>query len=76
MSSPAAATALFCKDIQHINMTDLDQALRKDKPTTEGRPIKPIHMLVCYNGNPVAVSPNVNELVKNLKRDDLLRCRL
>ena len=59
------------KDIQHINMTDLDQALRKDKPTTEGRPIKPIHMLVCYNGNPVAVSPNVNELVKNLKRDDL-----
>lgn len=56
---------------QHVNMTDLDHALRAKDPTTEGRPIKPIHMLVCYNGNPVAVSPNVNKVIDNLKRDDL-----
>ena len=56
---------------QHVNMTDLDHALLAKNPTTEGRPIKPIHMLVFYNGNPVAVSPNVNKVIENLKRDDL-----
>lgn len=56
---------------QHVNMTDLDTALRAENPTTENRPIKPIHMLVIYNGNPVAVSPNVNAVIENLKRKDL-----
>lgn len=56
---------------QHVNMTDLDTALRAENPTTENRPIKPIHMLVIYNGNPVAVSPNVNAVNENLKRKDL-----
>ena len=56
---------------QHVNMTDLDHALLAKNPTTEGRPLKPIHMLVFYNGNPVAVSPNVNKVIENLKRDDL-----
>ncbi len=56
---------------QHVNMTDLDHALLAKNPTTEGRPIKPIHMLVFYNGNPIAVSPNVNQVIENLKRDDL-----
>lgn len=56
---------------QHVNMTDLDTALLGEKPTTEGRKIKPIHELVIYNGNPVAVSPNVNQVIRNLKRDDL-----
>lgn len=56
---------------QHVNMTDLDMALKGENPTTEGRPIKPIHLLCIYNGNPVAVSPNVNAVINNLKRDDL-----
>ncbi len=56
---------------QHVNMTDLDKALLGQNPTTEGKPIKPIHMLVMYNGNPIAVSPNVNQVIKNFKRDDL-----
>ena len=55
---------------QHVNMTDLDMALKAENPTTENRPIKPIH-LVIYNGNPVAVSPNVNAVIENLKRKDL-----
>ena len=56
---------------QHVNMTDLDMALKAENPTTENRPIKPIHLLVIYNGNPVAVSPNVNAVIENLKRKDL-----
>lgn len=58
-------------DPQHVNMTDLDTALLAENPTTEGRPIKPIHMLIMYNGNPMAVAPNVNQVIKNFKRDDL-----
>ena len=46
-------------------------ALKAENPTTENRPIKPIHLLVIYNGNPVAVSPNVNAVIENLKRKDL-----
>ncbi len=65
---------------QHVNMTDLDQALKAKNPTSQNltannttppQPIKPIHMLVIYNGNPLAVSPNVNQVIENLKRDDL-----
>lgn len=65
---------------QHVNMTDLDQALKAKNPTSQNlidnhttppQPIKPIHLFFFYNGNPVAVSPNVNQLIKNLKRDDL-----
>ena len=56
---------------QHINMTDLDQALKGVDPTSEGRPVKPIHMLMIYNGNPVAVSPAVNQVIENLKREDM-----
>lgn len=64
---------------QHVNMTDLDQALKAKNPTSQNlidnhttppQPIKPIH-LFFYNGNPVAVSPNVNQVIENLKRDDL-----
>lgn len=59
--------------VQHVNMTSLDTALLPDKPWTDldKKPIKPIHMLVIYNGNPMSVSPNTNLLEKNLKRDDL-----
>lgn len=65
---------------QHVNMTDLDQALKAKNPTSQNlidnhttppQPIKPIHLFFFYNGNPVAVSPNVNEVIENLKRDDL-----
>ena len=65
---------------QHVNMTDLDQALRAKNPTSQNlidnhttppQPIKPIHLFFFYNGNPVAVSPNVNQVIENLKRDDL-----
>ncbi len=65
---------------QHVNMTDLDQALKAKNPTSQNlidnhttppQPIKPIHLLFFYNGNPVAVSPNVNQVIENLKRDDL-----
>ena len=65
---------------QHVNMTDLDQALKAKNPTsqnlidnhtTPSQPIKPIHLFFFYNGNPVAVSPNVNQVIENLKRDDL-----
>ncbi len=56
---------------QHVNMTDLSYALRAENPTTEGRPIKPIHMLVIYNGNPVAVSPEAQAVIEHLKRDDM-----
>ena len=65
---------------QHVNMTDLDQALKAKNPTSQNlidnhttppQPIKPIHLFFFYNGNPVAVSPNVNQVIENLKRDDL-----
>ena len=65
---------------QHVNMTDLDQALKETNQTrqnlidnhkTQPQPIKPIHLFFFYNGNPVAVSPNVNQVIENLKRDDL-----
>ena len=65
---------------QHVNMTDLDQALKAQNPTSQNlidnhttppQPIKPIHLFFFYNGNPVAVSPNVNQVIENLKRDDL-----
>lgn len=65
---------------QHVNMTDLDQALKAENPTSQNllengttppQPLKPIHMFFFYNGNPVAVAPNVNQLVENLKREDL-----
>lgn len=65
---------------QHVNMTDLDQALKVKNPTSQNlidnhttppQPIKPIHLFFFYNGNPVAVSPNVNQVIENLKRDDL-----
>lgn len=65
---------------QHVNMTDLDQALKAKNPTSQNLidnhttpplPIKPIHLFFFYNGNPVAVSPNVNQVIENLKRDDL-----
>lgn len=65
---------------QHVNMTDLDQALKAKNPTSQNlidnhttppQPIKPIHLFFFYNGNPVAVSPNVNQVIDNLKRDDL-----
>lgn len=65
---------------QHVNMTDLDQALKAKNPTSQNlidnhttppQPIKPIHLFFFYNGNPVAVSPNVNQIIENLKRDDL-----
>ena len=65
---------------QYVNMTDLDQALKAKNPTSQNlidnhttppQPIKPIHLFFFYNGNPVAVSPNVNQVIENLKRDDL-----
>lgn len=65
---------------QHVNMTDLDQALKAKNPTSQNlidnhttppQPIKTIHLFFFYNGNPVAVSPNVNQVIENLKRDDL-----
>lgn len=65
---------------QHVNMTDLDQTLKAKNPTSQNlidnhttppQPIKPIHLFFFYNGNPVAVSPNVNQVIENLKRDDL-----
>lgn len=65
---------------QHVNMTDLDQALKAKNPTSQNlidnhttppQPIKPIYLFFFYNGNPVAVSPNVNQVIENLKRDDL-----
>lgn len=65
---------------QHVNMTDLDQALKAKNPTSQNlidnhttppQPIKPIHLFFFYNGNPVAVSPNVNQVIENLKRNDL-----
>ena len=65
---------------QHVNMTDLDQALKAKNPTSQNlidnhttppQPIKPIHLFFFYNGNPVAVSRNVNQVIENLKRDDL-----
>lgn len=65
---------------QHVNMTDLDQALKAKNPTSQNlidnhttppQPIKPIHLFFFYNGNPVAVSPNVNQVIENLKRDNL-----
>lgn len=65
---------------QHVNMTDLDQALKAKNPTSQNlidnhttppQPIKPIQLFFFYNGNPVAVSPNVNQVIENLKRDDL-----
>lgn len=56
---------------QHVNMTSLDTALLAKNPTSEGKPIKPIHMVFFYNGNPVAVAPNSNQIIEDFKRDDL-----
>jgi anaerobic selenocysteine-containing dehydrogenase len=47
-----------------INMVELGKALA----TVEDPPIK---ALFVYNSNPAAVAPNHNEVVKQLRRDDL-----
>ena len=59
---------------QHVNMTDLDQALKAKNPTSQNlidNHTTPPQPIFFYNGNPVAVSPNVNQVIENLKRDDL-----
>lgn len=58
-------------NVQHVNMNSLDTALQAENPTSEGKPIKPIHMLVFFNGNPLAVAGNVQKLIKDFQREDL-----
>lgn len=58
-------------EAQHVNMTELASALRAENPMSSGKKIKPIKCVICYNGNPLAVAPNINEVQKNFMRDDL-----
>ena len=58
-------------DAGHVNMTELAKALDAENPTAYGKPCKPVKALVIYNGNPAAVAPNADAIVRNLKREDL-----
>ena len=70
---PLSEDALKRKDLMHtalgrparvINMNELGKVLA----TLDDPPIK---ALLVYNSNPAAVAPNHNEVVRQLRRDDL-----
>lgn len=56
---------------QHINMTEIAKAIHPTNPTAYGKPSKPIHALINYNGNFVAVAPDSNACRRGAMRDDL-----
>ncbi len=57
--------------VQHVNMTEIAKAIHPTNPTAYGKPIKPIHALINYNGNFVAVAPDSNACRLGAMRDDL-----
>ncbi|GIU20087.1 dehydrogenase [Shewanella sp. c952] len=57
--------------VGHVNITEFAKALDPKKPTAYNKPSKPVKAVICYNGNPAAMAPDADAVLKHLKRDDL-----
>ncbi|QYJ97913.1 molybdopterin-dependent oxidoreductase [Shewanella alkalitolerans] len=55
----------------HVNITEIAKALDPVNPTAYGKPSNLVKACIFYNGNPAAMAPDADAVLRHLKREDL-----